>query len=89
MGHIWSLPKPNRHGDIIKLIRQEPNAQKLLSGSQEGFLDNAGQFLDRLSAWHVAHKAGQILPPYNPIDPSQRAGKPSDEPGQLFSEDVW
>jgi hypothetical protein len=88
-GRIWSLPKPYRHGDVIKLIRQEQNAKYLLSDLVAGFLNDAGAFLTRQEAWHEAHRCNQILPPCNPIDPSQRAGKPSDKPGPLFSEDLW
>ena len=88
-GKIWSLPKPNRHGDIIKLIQKKEDARRLLSNTVHGFLNDAGAFLTRKEAWFEASKCNQILPPYNPFDPSQRAGKPSDEPAPLFSEDVW
>jgi hypothetical protein len=88
-GQVWSLPKPNRHGDVIKLIKQEKNAQYLLSKHISGFLNNTGVFLTRRDAWYEAHKCNQILPPYNPIDPSQRAGEPSNHPSDLFSEDLW
>jgi hypothetical protein len=90
-GNVWSLPKPHRHGDVIKLIQQQPNAKDLLSRAIEGFLNDAGEFLNRKDAWHAAHKNKQILPPYNPVDPSQRAwdAEPSSEPADLFSEDVW
>lgn len=88
-GRVWSLPKPNRHGDVIKLIQQQPNWQRIVTNAVAGFLNDQGVFLDRTEAWFEAHKGKQILPPYNPVNPSQRAGKPSEVPGQLFSEDIW
>jgi hypothetical protein len=85
-GTIWSLPAPNRHGDIIKLLKQNNTS---LQAPVYGFLDHNKHFLTREEAWHEAKKCNQILPPYNPINPTQRAGKPNDVPGPLFSEDIW
>jgi hypothetical protein len=88
-GTIWSLPKPNRHGDVVKLIMQKPNYKHLLTTIVPGFLNDKGLFLTRKEAWQEAFKAKQLLPPHNPIDPSQRAGKPNIKPTYLFSEDIW
>lgn len=83
-GKIFSLPKPHRHGDVLKIIK---NKEKVIFG----FMNEYNVFLNRKEAWHEAFKCGQILPPYNPIDPSCRAWglKPNDEPCDLFSEDIW
>lgn len=83
-GRVWSLPKPNRHGDVVKIMPPER-----LEGSQDGFLDSSGRFLTRKEAWWVAHENNQLLPPYHPLDPSKRAGSPSDQPAPLASEDIW
>lgn len=85
-GRVWSLPKPYRHGDVITLMgKQHTDCSFMIAG----FVNDTGVFLTRKEAWFEAHQNGQILPPYNPIDPSQRVGVPSDQPGDLFSEDLW
>ena len=86
-GRIWSLPSPNRHDNVFKEIAPEDVC--LGSEFKVGFLNDAGVFLTREAAWHEAKRCNQILPPYNPIDPSQRRGTPTDIPGPLFSEDIW
>ena len=83
-GRIWSLPKPNRHDEIFKTIDLDENVVCLC-----GFLNENGVFLTRNEAWFEAHKCGQLLPPYDPVNPSIRFGKPNEEPGPLFSEDIW
>lgn len=56
-GKVYSLPKPNRHHHVIRMIGgiHGPNMQ--------GFLDNDGRFLDRKAALRVALAAGQVLDP--------------------------
>lgn len=83
-GKIFSMPKPYRHGDILKKME---NKEKLIFG----FMNENNIFLDRKTAWHEAFRCGQILPPYNPINPPCRAWelKPNDEPCDLFSEDFF
>lgn len=88
-GRIWSLPKPNRHGDVLKLVRQDTAISHDWKQLECGFLNHLGEFKDRQEAWFDAHENGQILPPYNPINPQQRCGTPSDIPAELFSEDIW
>lgn len=88
---IWSLPKPNRHHHIIAEISKQGRGVcwKLLKEHVQGFLNDKGKFLNRKQAFFEAARCKQILPPYNPIDPSQRCGEPNLEPRQLFSEDIW
>jgi hypothetical protein len=95
-GKVWSLPKPNRHHNVIPVIFAEPGGKELLSEHVQGFIDDTGVFLTRVDAWFEAKRCNQILPPYNPINPSERAGKVEDVPGyddpkgrELFSEDLW
>lgn len=70
-GKVYSLPKPNRHHHVIRIIGG-------ISGPDiQGFLDNEGNFLDRVEALEVALAAGQVL-------------APGDIRGDhLFSEDLW
>lgn len=71
-GVTHSLPKPNRHHHIIHQIASESGGS--VSGKQ-GFLDDQGNFLDRIEALRHAIACGQIT-----------QGKWG---GQLYSEDVW
>ena len=73
-GKVYSLPAPNRHHHVLRLIHAEhgktfPNIQ--------GFLDNRGKFLRRGHALRVALAANHVLDP-----PSVRGGR-------LYSEDLW
>ena len=88
-GKVWSLPRPNRHGHIFLNNKAKKIDNSPLVGGIQGFLDDTGLFLDRTEAFLVALKCGQLLPPYNPINPSQRKGEVNPEPRELFSEDIW
>lgn len=54
---VYSLPAPNRHHDVIRLIDEED-----VQGIQ-GFLTDKGKFLNRTNALSVALKAGQLKDP--------------------------
>lgn len=73
-GQTYSLPKPNRHHNVIRLIGG-------ISGShQEGFLDASGRFLSRIAAMQMAKDTGQL----------KRAPDPKLYQGpELYSEDLW
>lgn len=86
-GNIWSLPKPNRHGDVVALMRQNKLTQ--FNGCISGFMNDKDVFLTRDEAWFEASECNQILPAYNPINPNERCSPPRTEPGPLFSEDIW
>jgi len=79
-GEVLSLPRPNRHTDVLRvsgLITLSSGATKwrLYRGTQ-GFVDDAGRFLDRATAAVHALCVGQIEQlKYNDRD--------------LFSEDLW
>lgn len=77
-GVIYSLPSPNRHHHVLWKIIQETKASHVdASGDDQGFLDDAGNYLTRQEALAVALQCNQVK------DPSDiRAGR-------LFSEDVW
>lgn len=54
-GKVYSLPKPNRHHHVIRMIGG-------ISGPDtQGFLDSNGNFLDRFEALEVALSAGQVI----------------------------
>lgn len=75
---IYSLPKPNRHHNVIKLIVDTTNVQTVNShGEDQGFLDSSGKFLTRKEALELAKNNGQL-----------RDDRPiwNDE---LFSENLW
>jgi hypothetical protein len=75
-GVTYSLPAPNRHHHVIALIVKETGVSHV-DNMQQGFLDEAGNYLNRTQALarallHKQHK--------NPNDIRAK---------QLFSEDVW
>lgn len=72
---VYSLAPPNRHHDVIALIRKDILGP--LEYGEQGFLDESGRFLTRKQALVSALANNQVKDP-NDI----RAG-------QLFSEDVW
>ena len=71
-----SLPRPARHGDIIRLMDDAGVRQRVTVKGAQGFLTDGGRFVDRREAWLIAEAAGQII------------GTPT-VPGMLFSEDLW
>lgn len=77
-GVLYSLPRPNRHWNVIGKIHAETGGGAIRKDWQ-GFLDNDGKFLGRREARKVAARAGQlnvVRPKTSPLD-------------ILFSEDVW
>jgi hypothetical protein len=71
---VFSLPAPNRHHDVIRMIGgiDGPDVQ--------GFLDANGVFLNRTQAFEVATQTGQIKRPDTPV---------TYQGPRLFSEDLW
>lgn len=75
---VYSLPKPNRHHDVIRLIAEENNVSYVdAREDDQGFLDENGQFYRRRAALMHALMHNQVK------DPKQV------RLGMLFSEDVW
>ncbi len=74
-GRLYSLPRPNRHWNVIHLIHEESPGQAIRKDWQ-GFLDNEGKFVGREEACRIAANAGQIREKTGPA-------------WVLFSEDVW
>lgn len=78
-GKIHSLPRPNRHHDVIRMIVEaDPKVGTVLAfDDDQGFLDADGLYLNRRQALYNAQVNNQIKP-----GTTIRAGK-------LFSEDIW
>ena len=75
-GVVHSLPKPNRHHHLIAKLTNEGNYPTPISGEQ-GFINESGEFLNRLVAVVDALEANQITL-------SELIAPP-----RLYSEDVW
>lgn len=76
LGGIISLPRPARHGDIIATMDTIMDIEgHLATPDRQGFLTDAGRYVNRVEGYGIAWKAGQII---------------SDTHGpQLYSEDLW
>jgi len=78
-GKIYSLPAPNRHHDVIRLIVQETGAKTVdAREDDQGFLIDGDRYCRRKPALRIATECGQLKP--NCLGPKL---------GKLFSEDVW
>ena len=75
-GITYSLPPPNRHHNVIWKIVEETK-EKSIGENEQGFLDSAGNFLNRTEALVNAQFNNQL-----------RVDRPiwHDE---LFSENLW
>lgn len=75
-GAIISLPRPARHGTIIATMDTTMGIDGILAyPDRQGFITDTGRFVNRVEAYGIAWKAGQII--------SGSKGP------QLFSEDLW
>lgn len=70
---IWSLPKPARHHNVIKLMAD--SGEPIPICGEQGFILNDGRFVGRKAAANVAIKAKQI--------------ESLKWPPNLYSEDMW
>ena len=75
-GKTWTLPAPNRHHHIIRLIAAS-NGVGIDGEQEQGFMTDNGRFVNRVEGLKIALAANQVLDPNN-----IRAR-------QLFSEDLW
>lgn len=74
-GAVWSVPRPGRHHNVIKYMRDSGYLGPV-GGSRQGFVLSDGSFCGRVEAKNVAVEAGQII-----------SGRITT--GMLMSEDVW
>lgn len=76
---IWSLPPPNRHHDIIRLIVKETGVKYVdARDDDQGFLIDGVDYYRRKPALRHAKQCGQLKP-----------GCLGEKLGKLYSEDVW
>jgi hypothetical protein len=73
-GTLYSLPKPYRHHDVIRLIHVQTGSRNI--HGEQGFLDEKGWFLNRQQALYNAVMSKQQFRHYP-------------EHKELFSEDLW
>jgi hypothetical protein len=79
---IYSLPEPNRHHDVLRLIYEtlSPGTKMIgVNGDNQGFLDESGRYLTRGQALVSAQLNDQILPG----DRGKIIGD------RLYSENLW
>lgn len=77
-GIIHSMPRPNRHHNIVHAMNgdREANGLLLIAHGEQGFLDAGGNFLSRPDAALRAKQCGQLT-------------KALIAPPNLYSEDLW
>lgn len=75
-------PRHNSQTMIDVLVAIEPDRQRRQAREDvyEGFIDQHGQFYDRLAAWHIAEKNNQIF---------RRVGGDGPDQGGLYSENLY
>lgn len=76
-GVTISLPQPARHGQVIAAARHFHMPDYHIAAACQGFVTSDGRFVNRVMAYHIAHRAGQ---------PMLRT--PNNYP-DLYSEDLW
>jgi hypothetical protein len=78
-GFVYSLPRPNRHHHVIRMIA-EINGVGIKGPDVQGFLDDKGNFLNRQEAYIHAKECVQVI---RKVTPGNYDGD------SLFSEDLW
>lgn len=76
-GYLFVLERPNRHHHIIEHMAAIGHGPEIVASCEQGFITQAGSFLDRKTAWAVALAAGQVT------------RLPGSVEGLLFSENLW
>lgn len=76
-GDVFKLPRPNRHGDIMRSMRAAGQPREAVNIVNQGFLTSTGRFVGREEAYGIAKSAGQLLD-------EKRPGVKV-----LFTEDLW
>ena len=77
LGKIFSLPSPNRHHNVIRMIAEE-TGEGIKDFHKEGFVTSNGMYLSRREAFIYAKNKNQLN-----RDPNGYSGD------ELFSEDIW
>ncbi len=76
-GKIITVPRPGRHHNVIWYMVGELGYHPPIIGEQ-GFVNEKGEFLNRIEAKAEAIRCNQIIP-----------GQGRGEYPELYSEDVW
>lgn len=58
---IHYLNKPNRHGDVIKLLIAQNYSNEYIKNCVQGFLTNNNEFKTRQESYVIAKQANQLL----------------------------
>lgn len=77
---VFSLPPPNRHHNVLRYMKQVLDSRDY-GNEIEGFVDEAGNFLNRRDAYQLALSTGQLDRSKHP--PNSYNGT------DLYSEDLW
>lgn len=75
-GITYSLPAPNRHHDVMRLICTQTG--RPAGDNEQGFLTHEGRFIGRRFALWFAQQCGQF-----------KRGPEGYQGEELFSEDLW
>lgn len=75
-GLTFSVPRPGRHGDVIRRMDELGFDTLDVMPSDQGFLTSEGLFVERHEAARIATEAGQF-------EQGSRANP------QLYTEDLW
>lgn len=60
-GKVYSLPEPNRHCDVVRLIIKQTGVTSVdVELEDEGFLDSSGRYLTRKQALVSAQLHNQV-----------------------------
>lgn len=78
-GKTYSLPSPNRHHHVIRMIASE-NGVGIKGPDVQGFLNSAGNFMSRRGALQLAKDNGQL---------KRKNGPENYQGDELYSEDLW
>jgi hypothetical protein len=85
-GKFYTLPMPNRHGDVIGAMRLDGVSVGDIAKAEQGFVTERGTYVGRIEAMHVAKAHGQIRT-LRMVDGIERVHEPTGP--ELFSEDLW
>ena len=78
-GVVHSLPKPNRHHNVIRMIASQ-NGVGIRGPDVQGFVTNHNRFLNRREAYELAVQNKQL---------ARREGPQFYQGNELYSEDLW
>lgn len=78
-GEMYELPRPNRHHNVIRLIK-ETNGVGIKGPDVQGFVLDNGDFINRRDGMELAKLNGQL---------NRKQGAEFYQGPDLYSEDLW